>query len=183
MQIRVKNKKTRKKLLLTTLIVVIILVLGYGVFASQAKIWPFLSANTVNLSPASDTEKSTGEQIKSDSVNSSPQPSKQSPSNDANPSTTTTSVLFSSTTQDTTTYHVRVLIESVLNTGTCSLTLVKSGQQTYTATADIQPGPSSSTCKGFDIPLSSIATGNWNATVTVTSSGTSGAASQEILVK
>jgi len=183
MQTRITKQKTRKKLLLTTLIVVIILALAYGVFAAQAKIWPFPSANTVNLSPATNNEKSTGDQIKSDSVNDDNQPPKETPSNDANPSTTSTSVLLSSTTQDSTTYHIRVLIDSVLNSGTCTLSMTKSGEQTYSSTADVQAGPSSSTCKGFDIPLTSLAVGNWTTTVTVTSGNTTGMVSQEISVK
>jgi len=183
MKLRTNNKKTPKKFLLIALAIIAGLTLVYGVFAFQTKAWPFSPASTVNLNPTSSEEKSTGEEIKSDSVNNNTPPNKATPSNDISPSAASASVLFSATTQDNTTYHIRVLIETVLDGGTCALSLTKSGEQTYTANADIQSGPSSSTCKGFDIPLTDLSPGTWVATVTITSGSTTGTATKDITVQ
>lgn len=48
---------------------------------------------------------------------------------------------------------LRTSIDQTLNSGTCSLSLVNQ-QKTVNKTATIIPNPASSTCEGFNIPIS-----------------------------
>lgn len=176
-----KNKKPSKRYLVIAIAFILILA-GYTASAYQLNLWPFQSKDTVNLSPASDDEKSAGENIKSDTVNPSSD-SKETPSNDVDPSVTSLSVDFSATTQTDFNYQIRILIGSVLANGKCTITVTKTGSPTYTAEARIQPGPSSSTCQGFDIPLANLNSGTWTASVSVESDNATGTATKEISIK
>jgi len=182
MQIRLKNKKSKKVKIITLAIVIILLGGAYAAFASYQNIWPFSSTTPVNLDSPSTDEIKTGEQIKSDSVESDDEV-KENPSNDVDPTATNATIMFTSTTQDSTAYRIRVLIDSVLGSGTCTLSLSKSRSATYNSTVEIQSGPSSSTCKGFDIPLTEVSAGDWTATITVTSGVTTGTATKGISIQ
>lgn len=61
-------------------------------------------------------------------------------------------------------FQIRFDIGAVTNTGTCTLTLNK-GSVTLTKTAGIQALAGSSTCKGFDIPISELSAGTWQLTL------------------
>lgn len=181
MRIQAKKQKNGKKALITIIIAVLILATAYGFVAHAKNFWPF-HQDTINLKPASNDEKNAGTQIKSSAV--TPNATKTTPSNDANPNTKAIGVSFSATSQDTNVYHIRLLIDQVVGAGTCSLSMTSTTNgQDYTATANIQAGPSSSTCEGFDIPLSKLSAGNWNATVSVISGNAAGSATKEITIK
>lgn len=62
--------------------------------------------------------------------------------------------------------HIRNTIEGVHQEGMCKLILSKKGQ-TVKKTADIQPLPQNSTCKGFDIPVSELSSGTWQVELNV----------------
>ncbi len=65
---------------------------------------------------------------------------------------------------------IRTTIDQKLSTGTCTLTLTnKTTGKTVTKTADVFANPSSSTCKGFDVPTSSLSSGTWNISISVRS--------------
>lgn len=64
---------------------------------------------------------------------------------------------------------VRTNIDQSLSSGTCSLTL-KNGSKSVTKSAPIAQNPSSSTCQGFNIPVSELSNGKWSIAITVTDS-------------
>ena len=66
---------------------------------------------------------------------------------------------------DSGTLRVRTQISRVVNTGQCTINLTKSGK-TVTKTADVQALANTSTCKGFDIPVSELSAGSWSTTLT-----------------
>lgn len=94
----------------------------------------------------------------------------------------TVEVAITSTTQQPTTLQIRTVIYSVQGSGICTLSLTRSGYETVTQTAEIQPLPTTSTCKGFDIPLSQLATGNWQATVTFNNNAVTGTTTKSITI-
>ena len=69
-------------------------------------------------------------------------------------------------------FVVRVSLDQYLADGTCTLTL--SGAGNYTASAPIVPSASTSTCQGFDIPLSSLSAGSYDIRIDITSGSLSG---------
>lgn len=179
MQIRSKNKKYTKSALIVTSILVLLLA-GYAVVASQKDLWPFIKADNINLTPTNDDEKSTGDQIKSDSIKTE---DKGTPPTDKPQPTDSISVSITSKSQGSSTYRIGTIIDSILGSGTCTLVLSKDGQASYEATVDIQAGPSTSTCKGFTVPLSSLSSGTWTATISVNSGSLTGTTSQAITIE
>jgi hypothetical protein len=183
-----KPKSTKKILIIAG--IVIALVAGYTATAWKLSLWPFM--NTTNLGPVSQDEKKTGDQIKSNSVKESTKDEGSSSGSDQplapvqNPETNTSTVLvdISADSQNGSVYQLRVLIQAVLGSGECTITVEKEkGDQTYTASAPIQPMSTSSTCAGFDIPVSKLGVGKWTATINVSSGSHTGSASKEIEVK
>jgi hypothetical protein len=79
--------------------------------------------------------------------------------------------------------QIRAQISTVDDTGVCTLTLTSPGKPTVTMTANTQSLASISTCKGFDVPLSELAAGTWNAQIQYSSSTLSGSVSQDIVIK
>lgn len=69
---------------------------------------------------------------------------------------------------------VRVTINQRLSSGNCKLTLTNSAKKTVTETAAIVAGPSSSTCKGFDVPVSKLSSGKWGIVINIASGNRQG---------
>lgn len=76
---------------------------------------------------------------------------------------------------------IRLTINQYLSSGTCNLTMT-SGGTTVTRSADIDASASTSTCQGFDIPLSDLPSGAWQITVRITADGKSGTITGEASV-
>ncbi|NTW61168.1 hypothetical protein HGB24_00585 [Candidatus Saccharibacteria bacterium] len=72
--------------------------------------------------------------------------------------------------QNNDTLNIRTLISNIAENGTCTLTLSKDNS-TLSFKAGIQPGPSTSTCQGFDLSISQqhITAGDWIVNITVES--------------
>ena len=68
---------------------------------------------------------------------------------------------------------LRTTINQALKSGSCVLTLT-SGGRSVTKNTNIVQNPSSSSCAGFDVPLSELSPGRWDITITITSDGKSG---------
>ena len=63
---------------------------------------------------------------------------------------------------------IRNTVDQLVNGGTCTLTLT-SGSKIITKTAEIVQNPSSSTCAGFDIPITELGKGSWSIEIKVSS--------------
>lgn len=60
---------------------------------------------------------------------------------------------------------IRVSIDQYLEEGTCELALVQGGETVYQETAEIMGDATTSTCKGFDVPMTSLVSGEVQFTV------------------
>jgi hypothetical protein len=78
-------------------------------------------------------------------------------------------------------YAVRTLIKKITNEGTCRL-VMKSRQKSYTETAGVQATASSSTCKGFNIPLDQLGKGTWTIQVTYSKGSITSKATKEVII-
>lgn len=74
------------------------------------------------------------------------------------------------------------LLQTISNEGQCTL-IVTSGGQTVTKTATIFANPSSSSCRGFAVPISELPKGTWTATLNAVIGSISGTDSINIDVK
>lgn len=191
MKIPINKRRFPKKAIIAigSVLLLILIALAY-VYAFNGSLFGWKSAqnspSTVNYGPATTDQKQNGTTIKSNSASSSStsgsdQPAAPTPI----PGSTQKSVAvtITSANQNGSTLQIRALIAAVEDSGTCTLTLSQSGQQTVTKTAATQALASSSTCQGFDIPTSDLTTGVWHATITYNSSALTGAATKDITIQ
>lgn len=187
-----QNKKVslKKPILISSIIIILIgflcILYVYGLggnlfgwsMSSSSKPGPIAAPSSPTLTP-----KST------EPTQVVPTSTKASPGSDQ-PQTPTTqpdgskvvSIAITSTNQTTSNYHIGVVIYSIQSSGTCILTLSKQGSTTITQTVDVQALPSSSTCKGFDIPMPKLSTGDWQVSVTFNNPPYTGSTTQSIKV-
>lgn len=90
-------------------------------------------------------------------------------------------VTISAANQNDGVLQIRTLISSIINTGTCTLTLTK-GSAVVTRSAGVQAIASSATCKGFDIPVSQLSPGAWQASVTFENDTAKGTGTRTVTV-
>ena len=74
---------------------------------------------------------------------------------------------------------IRINIDQYLNGGTCTLSLRQGGGNVYSAEAGIVDSASTSTCEGFNVPVSGLPKGKYNIVVYISSNGKTGEISGE----
>lgn len=187
-----KINNTKPKDLRRTLFLIILAVLlvagGYAAYAHHYLLWPFQPKSSINTEAPTAPQKSAGNQIKSQNATTDQSTTNKTgtgsdPSPAPTPSTTggkaTAGMQIISANVNNGTLSVRALLQYVTSQGTCTLTMTNNAGQTYTATASIQPGPSTSTC-GFNVPTSKLSSGKWSIAVTYDGTTVTGAASKEV---
>lgn len=139
-------------------------------------------------SPTTPEQKKAGIDTKKNSLNSQ-NSSKTSTSNDAPlPPTTVESgkdkveLIITAENQSDTSYQVRTQIGYVTNDGSCTLTL-KKDSTLVTKTAAVYPLAKTSTCQGFDIPITELSAGTWQMDITFSNSTLIGSISKSVIIK
>lgn len=178
------NKKDIKKIVLIS--VAIVVLAASGVFAYRHFTQkPAASTDTgsVNYDPPTQEEKSTGDAIKEQGLSGSDQAPQ--PTTPASPSDTHSTVGMDITAlnQASGTLYIRTLIQAVTSSGKCYLTMKGPDGKAYSASVGVQAGPSSSTCAGFDIPVSSLDSGTWSVSITFENDTLRGAATKDVAVQ
>lgn len=176
------QKKHNSKIMMLALTTIFLLMISYGLLSYKIKLWPF-TKNQFNA--ATEEQKTAGQDIKkrslytpdksnkeenqSSSETKTPQGSDPSPkptpsSNGGKP---TVSVSITATTIDKTAnvLYIRSLIQTVSSSGKCTLSMNNDSGSVYSSSAESQPGPSTSSCKGFNIPLSKLSPGKWKIAI------------------
>ncbi len=113
------------------------------------------------------SEKETSEDSKE---SESPAPSKTPTQNDGEDPNISASLTGSLTSINVSgsSLVLRVNIDQYLSSGTCSLTL-SSGSSVVEKSAAILPTVATSSCEGFDVPLSELGSGAWKIEINLTS--------------
>jgi hypothetical protein len=140
---------------------------------------------SVNLSSATDDEKTAGNQAKSASAgtdNKSSNSTKDGEASPAAPTSGSVSITMSANAQNGSMYQIRYLINAVASGATCTLTLTK-GSATVTKTAPVQALAQSSTCQGFDIPTSELSPGSWQARMALSGGSVTGSTEDTIQIQ
>jgi len=187
---KIKNKKTNLDkiiiiciifiLLISTLTVSYIYIFKGNLFGWKAS----KSQNTTNNQNSIDYNEATSEQkkagnaVKSGLTDSPPEPTSIPGSDKKN-----VQMIITAANQNGSILQIRALISAVENTGICTLTLTSAGKPTVTKTANSQALSSTSTCQGFDIPVSELSAGTWHAIIEYNSTALTGSATQDIVVK
>ena len=64
--------------------------------------------------------------------------------------------------------------DQYLNGGNCTLKVLQGGSNVYNATAAVIDSVSTSTCEGFNVPVSSLPSGNVDIIISISSNGKTG---------
>ncbi|MDO4986920.1 MAG: hypothetical protein Q4E46_01200 [Candidatus Saccharibacteria bacterium] len=76
---------------------------------------------------------------------------------------------------------IRVNIDQYLSGGSCNLTMT-SGAKNYTDAVNIADAASTSTCQGFDIPVSKLGKGTWDISIQIISGDKEGTISGKVVI-
>lgn len=181
----ITQKKNKKLYLIIAAIFVLLAGFSYYVFALNGNLfgWQFRKDETssVNMDPPTDDQVKAGQNAKEETVE---EDQGKPGTGDGTPTPNLSGALtvgFSAVNQNDSKLQVRVMIEEVLSSGQCNLTLTDSSK-TVTKSAAVYPTASISTCQGFDIPVSELSNGTWNITVNVISGGRNGQATTSFQV-
>jgi len=189
MKIKSKTQPSRTtKLVITLAVAATLITIGLLGFIYMKKIGPFTKDTSgINYSPPTKDEQQTGDQIKeqnsknSDTTNTGSDPS-PAPTPSTGSSKPTVGVEITAANQNKGVLSIRILVQTLSSGGTCSLSMSGPAGKIYSAVAESQTGPSTSTCKGFDVPVSSLSSGTWTITIQYEDASVKGSASKEITV-
>ena len=168
-------------------VLAVALIIGAVSAAYALKIPPFTQRenSTINLDKPTNEEIQTGNDIKNE-VNGD---NSQTGSDPALPPEEITgsdnksvNVEITASNIEDSILRVRTLIQYVTATGNCTLTLTGPQQKVYTQTATVQALPSSSTCRGFDIALSNLSSGEWKIELSFADNNIIGSSSSKVLI-
>ena len=127
--------------------------------------------NTVNYDKPTDEQKEAGNQAKEDFIKEHENNEASVPSDGSSSTVVGVSI---ATFQQGSTLQIRTIIESVDVSGSCTLTLSRTGYENLVRSAQTQSQGSYSVCQGFDIDVSSLEAGSWMVTVDFAAQGKSG---------
>jgi len=191
----IKNNQKKKKILTLASIITLILLVGAAftyVYAFNGTLFGWSTtrkSDSVNYGPPSQEEVSTGQDKKNETANNNQNESNNSTSpktpEDSTPitppaPTSTIDITITSVNQNGAVLQVRTLIGKISSSGTCTAKLVRGTQVGYSASVSTQAYANSSTCKGFDIPITGIASGTWTLVIEFTDKDAKGSTSQEV---
>ncbi len=201
MRIEQKNtSKTRRlrKALLFAVIIIILAVAGLAtyVYAFNGSILGWSAKKSDDSSTKSDEptedQKKAGEKIKESTIKGGETEGKPTTEGSDQPQTPTpiegsnkknVEVIITAAAQNGSTLQIRTLISAVTGSGTCTLSLSRSSTPELIVQSAVIPSSSSSSCQGFDVPVSQLASGTWKATITFNNDELTGSTSRTVDVK
>ncbi len=176
---KISKTNSSKKKVLIALASVFLIVSGSIILMHHYQIGLFQSKNT-STEEKIDLQKPTGDQVNAGTVAKNDFDSRTTEASQerqmANGEVATPNksenvqTIISSSNVNGSTLSVRSIIQSIDKSGTCSLTLSKTGSQSISRTASTNTMGSYTTCAGFDIDISVLAKGNWEIKLIYTGS-------------
>jgi hypothetical protein len=182
MKITQKNPSYKKPLIITVMVIAIFLIgISTYVLAFKGNFFgwtlnPKDSSETnqnFNTDPPTPEQIQDGNNIKKEAIDNS--------SSNTNTDSDKVSMSVTAIQQSGTTVKITAIISKVTSSGTCALTMTREGS-TVTKSAGIQALSSYATCKGYDIPTSSLSTGIWNVVVKYSDGTNEGSASTNVTI-
>lgn len=185
------RKKSNKRItvVIVAIAAIIALVIGFMFLTKTGLFMPIASNNNDNTNLSKD-EKTAADTIKdrvtedakndSGGTGSDPLPKPTQPEGSSKP---IVGLDITSVNQDATTLRIRTIVQTISSSGNCTISMKGPSGKSYTDKVEAQPLPSSSTCKGFDIPISSLSTGDWTVTINYEDASVTGSATKEVSVQ
>ena len=183
----IPRRKSKKTLYIAAAVAAILIIAAGTWFALKKFGADEQSSGAINYDAPTTEQTDAGNKTKENSVNTdkpgtsgSDTPPVPTPIDGSSKSTVEVSMTASN--QNGSAYQMRYLISALADSGTCTLTLTRNGQ-TVTKTAGVQPQSSTSTCRGFDVPVSELAPGQWQAVMTFDNDSLHGTTTSTITVQ
>jgi hypothetical protein len=186
----IQPKNTRKLALIGLISLLVLAAITVSMFHLKIGLFSTENNTSTNLDQPTLEQIKTGNEIKKQAIDqendknrgtgSDPTPAPQ-PVEGSNKKTVNMEI--TAVNQSDATLQVRTLIQAVVNTGECTLSMKGPQDATYTTTAAIQALASSSTCKGFDIPVDQLKVGKWTLTIDFTNSELTTSTVKDIEIK
>lgn len=184
---KIKNNKKTLKIILLCLLGVALIGGGYATYAYSYHTWPFQNpeesaTDQKNMPKANNSIKEkSADQAKEESKGiGSDAPEAPTPSPSGGKSTVTMDITAASVNSGT--LMIRTLIEYVTSDGKCTLNMSGPSGAAYTTTADVQASASSTSCKGFNIPTSSLKSGVWTIKILFENNDVTGTVVKDITI-
>lgn len=185
MKINNKKRKSGIKTGFTILGIVVFAGVAVLLYAYSFKKGPFAepapqdtTTGSINYNPPTSEEKAVGESIKN-RANQAP----DTPPSVTNGAKTAVVMDITALSQESDVLYIRTIIRTLTSSGTCTLSMSGPGGKTYQATANVQAGPNSSTCQGFNVPVTQLSSGAWKLTITFENSSQKGGVDKEVVVQ
>lgn len=137
------------------------------------------NSTKIDTNPPTQEQIDAGNAIKSGESNDTP----VSPTTVEGSNKKSVQLLITAANQNNPYLQIGVQIDTVTSAGTCTLTLTNSHNETITKTAGVQALARTSTCKGFNVPVSELSTGNWHIKVIYSSDTLTGEATVDKMVE
>lgn len=189
MKISKKRKNNPLKALLLVVLALLLLGGGYLAYAKTQSHWPFTkTAHRTTQTPAASPDKDTSPDSNKSSTNGGVETPKtpkpyETPASSQNPNSgSSLKGRITSVNQTDTALEVRTLIEKVTSSGECNLELSRDASTPIIQSVGIQPLASSSTCKGFSVPMSQLTPGTWQLKITVATDGKNATFTKDVQV-
>lgn len=179
-----KTKNKSRKPALITVVIVLAALIGVSAYAAYALT---NDNHTMRETNTSQQETDAGNQAKKDTIDKSDQDSANNTPTDKGeqpsaPQSQEVAMTITASSQSESTYQIRTMISALVSSGTCQLQLTKGGS-TVSKSAGVAAFAQTSTCQGFDVPLSELSPGTWAVKASFNGSGKTGSTSSEIEVK
>ena len=176
-----KRQKVRSKKIPIILVTLLGLLLIAGGIAFATGAFSPKQQDTIDYGEASKEEKAAGDAKKNETIDQNDVSKDDgSTSQPSGSSDNTASMRITAMNQSAGMLSIRTIIDTVTSSGTCTLSMKSSSGATYSATTSVQALPSSSTCTGFDIPVSELSPGSWTVEIIYKNGNTSGSANETI---
>jgi uncharacterized protein YxeA len=183
MQLRTKKNSSKKPVIITLVILIVVVAVSIGTYfwlSKDKKTYSVESAQQIDEeNQTSDKSKQNISTDKTNSTDSSSTGHEKEKNitppyegENANDSQILTGTINYIDVVDNT-LIIRTTINQILDSGTCDLTLTN-GTKTVIKTSDIAQNPSSSTCKGFDVPAAELGSGDWKMSIKISSGDRNG---------
>ena len=188
---QIKKTSISKKVIIPV-VVALLFIACLVAYAAITKKGPFAGSQTTttNLNNPSTEQIKAGNTVKQTTIENSdkgtttgsdPLPSPTPPATPGDKPTVGMEITAAN--QDGGLLRVRALIQTLSSSGNCKLAMTGPGGKIYAANASVQAVASSTTCQGFDIPVSSLGSGNWKINLTFSNDSYTASASRTVTIQ
>lgn len=175
---KIKNKTTKKTKVFFG--IVVLLTIGVIVYFIIKNIETSYYGEDRSSKSTADKKKKNNDNSSTKTTSGSDRPPSPTPSSSGGKSEVST--IISANNQNGSVFQIRALIQTVVSDGTCTLNGTSASGKTVQKTSGVQPQPSTSTCQGFEIPVSELSQESWNFTISFENSSLRGSASKEVVI-